>query len=328
MSEFELIQKYFARATPARADVIAGIGDDAAVTHLPSSSRELVVTTDTLVAGVHFPNGISAADIGYKALAVNLSDLAAMGANPAWFTLNLTLPKLDTEWLQHFSAGIAALAREFGVQLIGGDTTRGPLAVSITAMGTVPRGAALYRRGAHPGDRVYITGHLGDAGIALCVLQHGLNLPAEYHVPVLRQLHRPFPRVHEGLALRGLASACIDISDGLVADLGHVLTASGVGATLDLKRLSVSPAYESVFAEIGWDVALAHGDDYELCFTLPPARLPSFNDVLPRFLCGFSYIGDIDAEPGLRIRDEAGAPYVPRTTGFDHFRDGASAPRS
>lgn len=327
MGEFELIQKYFAGATPTRADVVTGIGDDAAVTQLPPS-HELVITTDTLVAGVHFPDGTAAADIGHKALAVNLSDLAAMGADPVWFTLNLTLPSLDTEWLRHFSGGIAALAREFGVQLIGGDTTRGPLAVGITAFGTVPRGSALYRRGARPGDRVYITGHVGDAAVALRVLQHGLHLPAEYQTAVLQQLHRPSPRVREGLALRGLASACIDISDGLVADLGHVLTASGVGATLDLKRLAVSPAYESVLAEIGWELALTHGDDYELCFTLPLAHLPAFNAVSPRFACGFSHIGDIDAELGLRIRDEAGAPYVPRTTGYDHFRDGAFAPRS
>ena len=327
MGEFDLIKKYFAQATRSRADVIAGIGDDAAVTQLPPS-HELVITTDTLVAGVHFPNDTPAADIGHKALAVNLSDLAAMGADPVWFTLNLTLPALDSDWLQHFSGGIAALAREFGVQLIGGDTTRGPLAVSITALGTVPRGTALYRRGAQPGDRIYITGHLGDAAIALRVLQQGLNLPAQYRTPVLRQLHRPSPRVHEGLALRGLASACVDISDGLVADLSHVLTASGVGATVDLKRLPLSPAYGSVFADIGWDLALAHGDDYELCFTLPPTRLPAFNGASPRFPCGASYIGDIDAEPGLRIRDEAGAPYAPRTTGHDHFRNGASAPES
>lgn len=318
MNEFELIARYFARQPLARADVVLGIGDDAAVLEVPPD-QQLVMSTDTLVAGVHFPEHTDAESIGHKALAVNLSDLAAMGATPAWFTLNLSLPQADPAWLEGFRRGLFALAVKHGVQLVGGDTTRGPLTIGIQICGFVPRGQALTRAGAHAGDRVYVTGVLGDAAIGLLFAQGKLDLPEKYRANVLARLNRPLPRVAAGERLRGLASACIDISDGLGADLGHLLAASAVGARIDLRRLPVTPAYDSAFAEYGWDLALASGDDYELCFTVPPARELAFRQASLQFGVSCAYIGDIEAEAGLRMIDESGQPYILKRAGYDHF---------
>ena len=319
MNEFELIAHYFARQPVARADVALGIGDDAAILDVPPG-QQLVVSSDMLVAGVHFPENTDAVSIGHKALAVNLSDLAAMGATPAWFTLNLSLPQADPVWLESFSKGMFDLARTHNVALVGGDTTRGPLTVGIQIMGLVPHGQALRRAGARPGDRIYVTGLLGEAALGLRVTQGQLKLPDEYLANVLTQLNRPMPRVPAGLKLRGLASACIDISDGIAADLGHILAASDVGARIYLKRLPVSPAYDSAFEQVGWQAALAGGDDYELCFTIPPAQETAFRNGSTRMGVSCSYIGDIEAEAGLRIMDEQGGLYQPGPTGFDHFR--------
>ncbi len=316
MNEFELIRRYF--TAPADDDVVVGVGDDAAVLTVPPGMH-LVVTTDTLVAGVHFPEHTHPADIGHKALAVNLSDLAAMGAAPVWFTLNLTLPHADPAWLEPFSAGLLRLAREHQIHLVGGDTTRGPLTLTVSAFGLVPTGQALLRAGAHPGDGIYVTGMLGDAAVGLRFLHDGLVLPEEYRAAVLARLNRPVPRVREGQALRGLASACIDVSDGLLADLGHILEASGQGATIELKRLPVSPAFDAAFAQLGWSVALAGGDDYELCFTVPAAREPALHAASARFACGVARIGQIEAEPGLRVRDEKGDLFRYETVGYNHF---------
>jgi thiamine-monophosphate kinase len=318
LNEFELIRRYFARRDPVRPDVILGIGDDAALLEVPAG-RQLALATDTLVEGIHVPAGTDPASIGHKALAVNLSDLAAMGAEPAWFTLNLTLPRAEAAWLEDFARGLFDLARAQGVQLVGGDTTHGPLTVTVGACGFVPPGQALTRAGARPGDRIYVSGVLGEAGLALPMLRGQLELPEEYQAAVLERFHRPWPRVREGLALRGLASACIDISDGLLADLGHVLEQSGVGARIDLSRLPVSPAYDTVFSALGWDTALAAGDDYELCFTLPPAREQALHRAAAGFAGSLSWIGEIEAEAGLRIMDEAGRPYRPARRGYDHF---------
>lgn len=318
LGEFDLIRRYF---TPAASSptVKVGVGDDAAVVALPPA-MQLAVTTDTLVAGVHFPNCTDPYSIGHKALAVNLSDLAAMGATPAWFTLNLSLPAVDSSWLQDFSAGLFALARQYSIDLIGGDTTRGPLSITITAHGFVPAAGALLRTGARVGDRIYVSGTLGDAGIALRMLEKKLVLAADFQPQVFAKLNRPTPRVAEGLQLRGLASACIDLSDGLLADLGHILARSGVGARVDVRRLPVSKAYDSVFGDIGgWDLALAHGDDYELCFTVPAAKQMAFNRIVPQFQCGFAHIGDIEAEAGLRLITDQGRSYVAASQGFDHF---------
>lgn len=316
--EFDLIKRYFARA-PSRPDVVLGIGDDGALL-APAPGAELVVSTDTLVAGVHFPEGTHPSDIGYKALAVNLSDLAAMGADPAWFLLNLTLPAADPEWLEAFSEGLFALAREARVALVGGDTTRGPLSITITVHGFVPQGSALRRSGAKAGDRIYVTGLLGEAALGLGLWQQRLEIPEEYHDAVAGRFLRPKPRVDEGRALRHLASAAIDVSDGLAADLGHLLAASGLGGRVRLAQLPVSAAYDSVFQTVGWDLALAGGDDYELCFTLPPEALPRFYALLPRFNCGFTHIGDVESGAGVCFMDGS-HPYLLRRSGYDHFAD-------
>lgn len=318
MNEFELIQHYFARQPVARPDVVLGIGDDAAVLDVPPG-QQLVVSADMLVAGVHFPENTDAVSIGHKSLAVNLSDMAAMGATPAWFTLNLSLPRADQKWIEEFCTGLFGLARAHDIALIGGDTTRGPLTIGIQIMGLVPHGLALRRTGAQHGDRIYVTGFLGDAALGLMTAQNRLQLPAELNVSVLARLNRPLPRVAAGLRLRGLATACIDISDGLAADLGHILAASAVGARIHLKCLPLSPAYDVAFEQVGWQAALAGGDDYELCFTIPPAQETALREAAAHFGVPCSYIGDIEAEAGLRIVDAQGALYTPGQTGFDHF---------
>lgn len=319
MNEFDLIQHYFARQPVTRPDVALGIGDDASVLDVPPG-QQLVVSTDMLVAGVHFPEDTDAVSIGHKSLAVNLSDLASMGATPAWYTLNLSLPQADPAWLEGFCQGMFALALKHNAALVGGDTTRGPLTIGIQIMGFVPHGQALKRAGARPGDRICVTGLLGEAALGLRVAQGQLKLPDEYLANVLTRLNRPMPRVVAGLGLRGLASACIDISDGLVADLGHILEASAVGARIHLKRLPLSPAYDSAFEQVGWQAALAGGDDYELCFTIPPAQETAFRKASAYFGVSCTYIGDIEVETGLRVVDEQGALYRPGQVGFDHFR--------
>ena len=319
MNEFELIRTYFARQPVTRADVRLGIGDDAAVL-APPLGHELVVTTDLLVSGVHFLPDVDPAALGHKALAVNLSDLAAMGAEPAWFLLNIALPTVDEKWLAGFCDGLFVLARRYHVQLVGGDTSRAPqVVIAIEAHGFVPAGQALTRAGAKPGDRIFITGVLGDAGLALRHRQGRLKLSAAELPSCVERMDRPPPRVEEGLALRGIASSAIDISDGLVADLGHILERSNVGAKLDLGRLPLSAAYRAHLAEAGWDVALANGDDYELCFTVPPGNLAALEKIKTRFP-GITEIGLIESGSGLRILDAAGKPYLPKTVGHDHFK--------
>jgi thiamine-monophosphate kinase len=319
LNEFDIIREYFAPQPVTRPDVVMGIGDDAALLTVPDE-HELVVTTDMLVAGVHFPEVTDPHSIGHKALAVNLSDLAAMGATPAWFTLTISLPQAKPEWLKSFSQGMFSLARQHEVALVGGDTTRGPLTLSVQAMGFVPRWQALMRSGAKPGDRIYVTGHLGEAALGLLLLQGRLQLPEEYQRPVLERLNRPLPRVAAGQALRGLASACIDVSDGLVADLGHILEASQVGARVQLNRLPLSLAHDPVFEQVGWEPALSGGDDYELCFTVPAEREPALRKAAARFGVPCVQIGEIESHPGLRLVGEQGVLYSPKIGGYDHFR--------
>jgi thiamine-monophosphate kinase len=319
MTEFELICRFFAVQPLHRDDVIVGIGDDAAVLKVPNG-HQLVVTTDTLVAGVHFLPDADPQALGHKALAVNLSDLAAMGAEPAWFLLSLTLPEVDTSWLQGFSTGLHDLARQYRIQLVGGNTARGPLAITITAHGFVPEGQALRRAGANIGDRIYITGELGDAGLALGQRLGRLSLSPAESAGVMYRLDRPLPRIEPGLRLRGMASSVIDISDGLLADLGHILEMSQVGARLELERIPVSSTYRAHLNEVGWDLALAHGDDYELCFTVPTPKVTQLEQLAPDFGCRLTYIGDIVSGSDLQIVDAAGGLYQPRGTGYDHFR--------
>ena len=318
MNEFELIRRYFSRQPVTRADVALGIGDDAALLQ-PPPGQQLVVTTDLLVSDVHFLPDVNPAALGHKALAVNLSDLAAMGAEPAWFVLNLALPVADESWLTGFSTGLFGLAQRYRIQLVGGDTSRAPqVVIAIEAHGFVPAGQALERAGAKPGDRIFITGALGDAGLALRHRQGRLRLSDAEFALCAERMDRPAPRIEEGLALRAIASSAIDISDGLVADLGHILEMSRVGARLELARLPLSPAYRTHLAETGWDVALANGDDYELCFTVPPANLAALDKIKHRFPAMVD-IGVIEADSGLRIIDAAGKPYTPKATGHDHF---------
>jgi len=259
-TEFDIIRRYFTRQDSRRRDVIAGIGDDAALLQVPAG-MELVVCMDTLVEGVHFPIGTPAAAIGHKALAVNLSDLAAMGAEPAWATLSLTIPESDPDWLADFSQAFFKLADRYQVQLVGGDTTRGPLAVTVQAHGFVPESLALRRQGAQAGDHIYVTGTLGDAGLAL-------QLAGDAGNELQHQLDYPEPRIAAGQALRGIASAAIDVSDGLFGDLRKLLSASGVGGEIDIDVVPLSAQLREAFAaEDQQRFALSGGDDYELCFT-------------------------------------------------------------
>ncbi len=318
MGEFELIREYFARQPVRRADVAVGIGDDAAVLD-PPAGCQLAVSADMLVAGVHFPQDTAPAAVGYKALAVNLSDLAAMGASPAWFTLNISLPRADSSWLEGFGGGLFALAGPYGLQLVGGDTTRGPLTVGIQITGFVPSGQALLRSGARVGDGIYVTGPLGDAALGLMGLQGGVSLSKAQRDHVIGRLERPVPRVREGAALRGVASACIDISDGLAADLGHVLAASGTGARIELEALPLSPVYQSLQEQVGWGPAVSGGDDYELCFTVPPSRQSRLKALADELGCRLWRIGAVEAQPGLRLIEPSGAMYRPNVPGFNHF---------
>jgi len=314
--EFELIARHFAALTPARGGVVLGPGDDAALLDLPPG-HELVVTVDTLVAGVHFFDDCPPAALGHKALAVNLSDLAAMGAEPAWALLALTLPVADDAWLAQFASGFAALAREFDVSLVGGDTCRGPLAISVTALGHAPRGQALRRRGARPGDGVYVSGEIGAAGLAVQARRREITLPPVLAAHAAQRLDYPQPRVALGLALRGLASAAIDVSDGLLADLGHICAASRTGARLDLDRL---PLPDGALDVASHDSLLGSGDDYELCFTVPPQHAPTLPALAASAGCAVTRIGQIEAAPGLWLVDATGNVRSAARGGHDHFR--------
>jgi len=308
--EFDLIARIRSRADASRHDVVLGIGDDAALL-APAPGQHLVVAMDTLNAGVHFPAGTAPADIGWKALAVNLSDLAAMGATPAWCTLSLSLPAGDDGFVDGFLDGFLALASAHGVALVGGDTTRGPLSACVTAHGFVAPGCALRRAGADVGDDVWVSGTLGDAAAALAQWQAGDAID-----PALRvRLERPMPRVALGLALRGIASACIDVSDGLLADLGHLCLASGVGAEVEVDALPASTALVAAFdAQARRGLQATGGDDYELCFSAPPARREAIA-AMP----GTTRIGCIVAGDGVRAMTSAGVPWQPVHAGYQHF---------
>lgn len=296
-----------------------GIGDDAAVTIVPEG-YDLVSTVDVLVAGVHFHESADARSVGHKALAVNLSDLAAMGATPAWATLGLVIPEVDKSWLERFCAGFFALARQHHVELVGGDTAQGPLTVAVQLSGCVPRGTALQRRGAGPGDRIYVTGRLGDAGLALMHLAGAIDLTKEQATAARAALDYPRPRVEFGERLRLLASAAIDISDGLAADLGHLVTRSEVGAEVSLAHLPLSNAYQTHFDEIGWEPALSAGDDYELCFTAAPGHRAEIASVAAQLAVAVTDVGAITADRKINFVDRDGHRYAPKTAGYAHFR--------
>jgi thiamine-monophosphate kinase len=321
-AEFDLIDRIRARAG-RRGDVVLGIGDDAALL-APPPGRLLVVAVDMLNEGVHFPHATAAADVGWKALAVNLSDLAAMGAEPAWCTLALALPRADPAWIDGFLDGFCALAGPHGVALVGGDTTRGPLSACVTVHGFAAPGAALRRDAARVGDDVWVSGTLGDAAAALSRLSAPVapaGIDAAQAAAALRaRLDRPTPRVALGCALVGIAHACIDVSDGLLADLGHVARASGVGACLELDALPASTALGALFdAEARALLQCAGGDDYELCFTAPQA---SHGDVLraARSACTpVTRVGRVVEGAGVRVLDPTGATWRPARAGYEHF---------
>ncbi|MCK9608126.1 MAG: thiamine-phosphate kinase [Methylomonas sp.] len=308
LAEFDLIKRYFAVHAPQHPFNWLGIGDDCALLN-PPADYQLAVTTDTMVENVHFFADADPYFLGHKLLAVNLSDLAAMGAEPFAVTLALTLPIVDETWLQAFAAGFIGLAQQHHVDLIGGDTTSGPLTLTVQAMGVVPRGGALLRSNAKVGDLIFVTGQLGNAGLGLKVT-HGYVCD-DPQLP-LRCFNQPEPRVAEGILLREVAHACIDISDGLGSDLRHILEQSKVGACLDWERLPMSAQVRQYIEISGdWPMPLTAGDDYELCFTLPAESVPQ----LPE---GCHYVGVIEAEPGLRIV-RAGKIETFEAKGFEHF---------
>ncbi|MBE1158861.1 thiamine-phosphate kinase [Dyella acidiphila] len=317
--EFSLIERIRQRTAQAREDVRLGIGDDAALLAVPAG-QELAVAIDTLVEGVHFPSATSAADIGWKALAVNLSDLAAMGATPAWALLALSLPKADASFIDELADGFAQLAQPYRLALVGGDTTRGTLTLSVAVHGFVPPGLALLRAGAQVGDVVFVTGTLGDAAAGLRLLQQDHRDGDARAAYLIERLNRPTPRIAAGLALRGYAHACIDISDGLLADLGHICAASQVGAELDVALLPRSSALLDLFDDASSQAfALSGGDDYELCFTVPALRAAQVQADLARLGCGVTRIGRIVEGAGVRVRDATGQWLQPAQRGWDHF---------
>ena len=313
--EFDLIQRFFCEPASRQAVPVLGIGDDCALLDCPVG-MELAVTVDTLVAGIHFFPDVDPERLGHKVLAVNLSDLAAMGAQPAWCTLALTLPEVDQAWLTAFSRGFFALANRAGMALVGGDTTHGPLSITLQAMGLVPSGQALRRSGARPGDLIYVSGLIGSAGLGLRMRQ---GQTKDHDLVAINALECPEPRVGLGLRLRGLASACIDISDGLAADLGHLLSAGQVGGTVDVDRIPRADCVSRVGCDMEQvELLLTSGDDYELCFTVAPDRQGRVEALLKELNLPGQCIGSIEATPGLRIR-ENGQFVNLSVPGYDHF---------
>jgi thiamine-monophosphate kinase len=325
MGEFDLIDRFFKR--PVRRAAL-GVGDDCALLN-PTPGMQLAISTDLLLEGRHFLSTVDPVRLGHKALAVNLSDLAACGARPLAFTLALALPEAIDAWLEGFSRGLFALADAHDCELIGGDTTRGPLAICITVFGEVPPGQALLRSGARPGDDLYVSGTLGDARLALEVFRGTRSVPQAAFEAARERMEQPTPRVALGLALRGVATAAADISDGLVGDLGHILKASGAGAWIDTSiainliaaRGHLTMEGGQSDAEFALECVLAGGDDYELVFTAPPAARNRVKAAAVQTRTPVTRIGRIEAEPGLRLVDGSGAPVAGRFTSFDHFSD-------
>lgn len=318
LSEFELIDRFFRGCGAKRADVRVGVGDDAAILECPAGA-ELVAAIDSLVDGIHFPHGSPPASVGHRALAVNLSDLAAMGARPAWALLALTLPAADESWLSQFAAGMSALARAHDVALVGGDTTSGPLCVTVQVLGHVPRSSALLRSGGKAGDAVFVSGTPGDASAGLAIEQGRLAAAAEAAAYLRERFLYPVPRLALGECLRPYASACIDVSDGLLADAGKLARASGCGVEIAYETLPVSDALvRAAGEERACELALTGGDDYELCFSVRPAHLARFQAQLPRERWGYTRIGTLRESPGAEVL-RGGAVMNFSPCGYDHF---------
>jgi thiamine-monophosphate kinase len=318
LSEFDIIKRYFTR--PA-SRVVLGVGDDAALLRL-SPGMALAVSTDMMVSGRHFVPDADPRRLGHKVLAINLSDMAAMGAQPRWATLSLALPAADERWLEAFAAGFFAIAERFGVELVGGDTTRGPLNLCVQILGEVPSEAALRRDGARPGDDVWVSGVLGDAALAVAFQQGRIALPPDEAAGCLAALDLPEPRVELGIALRPLAHSCIDISDGLAADLGHILERSRVSATLELEAIPRSaPLASRVGDRVALECMLAGGDDYELCFTAPASTRAKIELAARGLGLRVSRVGVIGQGAGLVVLDAGGNRVTLGSPGFDHFAE-------
>jgi len=321
VNEFALIERFFRRA-PRDAAVRLGIGDDAAIV-APTPGFEIALSVDMLVEGRHFLAGTDPERLGHKALAVNLSDMAAMGATPRFALLAGALPASDDAWLDAFMRGFRALAERHGTELVGGDTTRGPRNLCVTIVGEVPAGAAITRGGARPGDDVYVSGSLGDAALALAALDGRTKLDRDALDAARERLERPLPRVELGMRLRGVATAAIDVSDGLVGDLGHVVERSGAGAALDVGALPTSSALAAKLdgneRALALQCALAGGDDYELCFCAPPDARATIARLASALVLPLTRIGAITAERALVVRDENGAPLRALPRAYDHF---------
>jgi thiamine-monophosphate kinase len=316
MGEFELIERFFKR--PVRRNAL-GVGDDCALL-APSAGMQLAVSCDMLVEGRHFLSTVDPFKLGHKALAVNLSDLAACGAQPLAFTLALAMPRADEAWLDGFSRGLFALADAHGCELVGGDTTRGPLNICITVFGEVPAGQALLRSGARAGDEIYVSGTLGDARLALEVFRGGVSVPAQVFEQARARMEQPTPRVALGQALRRIATAAIDVSDGLIGDLGHILQQSGVGAAIDTGAADgLIQAAAVLDAGQRLDYVLAGGDDYELLFTAAPPQREAVRAAAAQADTPVTRIGRIEAEPGIRLLDRQGGLIARRYASFDHF---------
>jgi thiamine-monophosphate kinase len=316
--EFDLIRRHFTRPLRPGSRATLGVGDDCAL-FAPAAGQQLAVSCDMLVEGRHFLSTVAPERLGHKALAVNLSDLAACGAEPLACTLALALPRADEAFVAGFAQGLYALADEHGIELVGGDTNAGPLNICITVFGQLPPGAALLRSGARAGDELWVSGALGDARLALEVFRGTLSLPGAEFDSVRRAMELPQPRVALGLALRGIASSAIDLSDGLLGDLGHVLQRSAVGATVELAALPRSTVLAAQPQGVQQLCLLSGGDDYELLFTAEPARHPQVLDAARRAGVRASRIGRIDAEPGLRVVGPDGRPVAVEARAFDHF---------
>lgn len=320
-SEFDIIRQYFMH-NEARADVVFGIGDDAAILDISQhhQQQQLVQSVDTLVAGVHFPIETSPQDIAYKALAVNLSDMAAMGAEPAWFTLAISLPDDNAAWLKAFSESLFSLAKIYNVQLIGGDTTNGPLCISITINGFVPEGKALTRNTAEVTDKIYVSGTIGNAALALAAWQGDCLLREESMSYLNEKLNRPQPQVELGILLREYASACIDISDGLIADLQHITDNSKVGATIHFEKIPLSQEFKLNITDeaLLLPLALSGGDDYELCFTIPENKQLEFEKQVKEHKIPVTCIGEIESQQDVRCLLNSKEIDI-QGTGYEHF---------
>lgn len=321
MKEFELIKSYFAERGKERPEVALGVGDDAAIVKVRDKC-ELLISTDTLVEGVHFFKGMDPRSLGHKAIAVNLSDIAAMGGEPAWISLALTLPSIDQEWVAAFADGVFETCQYYNVQVIGGDTTQGPLSITVTVHGLVPEGKALKRSGAKPGDYIYVTGSLGDAGVAVAWQNEKLTIPEKYQSVLRNRLECPTPRVAVGQAIRDFASAAIDVSDGVISDLQHIMNASGVGAAIDVDNLPLSQALRQSVPQEDEQLsyALAAGDDYELLFTVPSDKRGGLEVNLAQYNVDVTCIGQLQGlTPEITLR-KGGEPIDLAFQGFQHFQ--------